>query len=99
MSCVLGASWRMRMSSSMRWRSGLTFDCEEVMIGLLPENEADCLIRQHTEPRCRPLRDHRRLTGAPTARAVSFFDHLRTLAHAFTQTFERQLSRSQRAFW
>jgi hypothetical protein len=25
------------------------------MIRLLPENEADCLIRQHTEPRGAPL--------------------------------------------
>jgi hypothetical protein len=40
----------MRMSSIMRWRSGLTFDYEEVMIRLLLENEADCLVlRQHTE--------------------------------------------------
>src|ERR1700722_17377176 len=44
----------MRMSSVMRWRSGLAFVCEEVMIGLLLENEADCLIRQHTEPRGGP---------------------------------------------
>ncbi|MCX4152190.1 MULTISPECIES: hypothetical protein, partial [Paraburkholderia] len=58
-------SWRMRMSSVMRWRSGLAFVCEEVMIWLLLENEADCLIRQHTEPRDRTLPDHRRLTGAP----------------------------------
>jgi len=27
------------------------------MIGLLLENEADCLIRQHMEPRGRPLPD------------------------------------------
>jgi hypothetical protein len=40
----------MRMSSIMRWRSGLTFACDEVMIGLLLENEADCLIRQHKAP-------------------------------------------------
>jgi hypothetical protein len=38
-------SWRMRMSSIMRWRSALT-------AGL--KNKADCLIRQHTELRRRP---------------------------------------------
>jgi hypothetical protein len=31
----------------MRMRSELTFACEEVMIGLLLKNEADCLIRKH----------------------------------------------------
>jgi len=29
------------------------------MIRLLLENEADCLIRQHTEPRSKPLTNHR----------------------------------------
>jgi hypothetical protein len=37
----------MRMSSIMRWRKGLAFAGKEVMIRLLLENEADCLIRQH----------------------------------------------------
>jgi hypothetical protein len=32
------------------------------MMGLLLENEADCLIRQHTEPRGRPVLDQQRLT-------------------------------------
>lgn len=45
------------MSSVMRWRSGLALAWKEVMIGLLLENEADCLIRQHMEPRGRPLPD------------------------------------------
>src|SRR5580658_5595030 len=60
MSCVFGESWRMRMSSIMRWRSGLAFACKEVMIGLLLENEADCLIRQHTEPRGGPPKNRTR---------------------------------------
>lgn len=37
----------MRMSSIMRWRSGLMFAGKEVMIRLLLKNEAGCLIRQH----------------------------------------------------
>jgi hypothetical protein len=37
----------MRMLSIMRWRSGLTVGWAKVMIRLLLENEADCLIRQH----------------------------------------------------
>jgi hypothetical protein len=42
----------MRMRSIMRWRGGLAFACEGIMIGLLTENETDCLIRQHMEPPC-----------------------------------------------
>jgi hypothetical protein len=60
MSCVFGDNWRMRISSIMRWRSELAFACGEVMIGLLLENEADCLIRQHTEPRGGPPVNHSR---------------------------------------
>jgi hypothetical protein len=41
----------MRMSSIMRRRSGLTPGSEKVMMGLLLENEADCLIRQHKQRR------------------------------------------------
>ncbi|MFL9999220.1 hypothetical protein PQR34_48420, partial [Paraburkholderia sediminicola] len=48
------------MSSIMRWRSGLAFACKDVMIGLLLENEADCLIRQHTEPRGGPPKNRTR---------------------------------------
>src|SRR5260370_32440668 len=81
----------MRMSSIMRWRSGLAFACGEVMIGLLLENEAGCLIRQHTEPRGGPPTNRTRWPEPSTARAVSFFGHLRTLAHAFTRTLERRL--------
>jgi hypothetical protein len=40
------------------------------MMELLLENEADCLIRQHTEPRHGPLTGRRRLPEPPTARAV-----------------------------
>jgi len=61
------------------------------MIGLLLENEADCLIRQHTEPRGGPPMNRTRWPEPPTARAVSFFGHLQPLAHALTQTFERRL--------
>jgi len=39
-------------------------------MGLLLENEADCLIRQHKQSRHGPLIRHRRRAGAPTARAV-----------------------------
>src|SRR5260370_42560710 len=62
----------MRMSSIMRWRSGLAFACGEVMIGLLLENEAGCLIRQHTEPRGGPPTNRTRWPEPSTARAVSF---------------------------
>jgi len=40
------------------------------MIRLLLENEADCLIRQHTEPRSRPHSNRRAWPEPPTARAV-----------------------------
>jgi len=42
------------------------------MIGLLLENEAGCLIRQHTEPRSGPPMNRTRWPEPPTARAVSF---------------------------
>ena len=42
------------------------------MIRLLLENEADCLTRQHTEPRSRPLTKQRAWPEPSTARAVSF---------------------------
>jgi hypothetical protein len=41
------------------------------MIGLLLENEADCLILQHTEPRGGPPMNRTRWPEPPTARAVS----------------------------
>jgi hypothetical protein len=46
------------------------------MIRFLLENEADCLIRQHTEPRGGPPMNRTRWPEPPTARAVSFFGHL-----------------------
>ncbi|MGF6472545.1 hypothetical protein [Paraburkholderia youngii] len=47
LACVFGESWRMRMSSIMRLRNGLTVGWEEVMMRPLLKNQADCLIRQH----------------------------------------------------
>jgi hypothetical protein len=69
----------------MRWRSGLGFVCEEVMIGLLLENEADCLIRQHTEPRGGPPMNRTRWQKPSTARAVSFFDPSPTFTDMSTE--------------
>src|SRR5882757_3357038 len=63
----------------MRWRSGLAFVCKEVMIGLLLENEAGCLIRQHTEPRGGPPTNRTRWPEPSTARAVSFSGHKRPI--------------------
>jgi hypothetical protein len=79
------------MSSVMRWRSGLAFACEEVMIGLLLENEADCLIRQHTEPRGGSPMNRTRWPEPPTARAVSFFGHQQPFAVAQRWSFKRLL--------
>src|SRR5260370_15301181 len=88
----------MRMSSIMRWRSGLAFACGEVMIGLLLENEAGCLIRQHTEPRGGPPTNRTRWPEPSTARAVSFFGHLGPLARAIAWTFERRFPPRYRTF-
>jgi hypothetical protein len=41
------SSFLMRMSSSMRWRSGVTPGVDGIMVLLLSMNEADCLVRQH----------------------------------------------------
>jgi hypothetical protein len=41
------------------------------MIRLLLESEADCLTRQHTEPRGRPLVNRHAWPEPPTAQAVS----------------------------
>ncbi|MFM0062424.1 hypothetical protein [Paraburkholderia aspalathi] len=50
------------------------------MIGLLLEDEADCLIRQHTEPRGGPPMNRTRCPEPSTARAVSFIGQKGTIA-------------------
>jgi hypothetical protein len=63
--CLLGGSWRMRMSSVMRRRNGLTPCWVEVMMQLRLKNEADCPDLQHTELRGGPLINSLRLAVAP----------------------------------
>ena len=58
----------MRMSSSMRWRSGVTPGVDEFMVLLLSMNEADCLARQHR--RTAIATNYHGLVEAATARAV-----------------------------
>src|SRR5476649_1191709 len=48
----------MRMSSIMRWRSGLIPGLGVVMAGLLSSNEAECLIAQHRKPSGFPMKNH-----------------------------------------
>jgi hypothetical protein len=58
----------MRMSSSMRWRSGVTPGVDGIMVLLLSMNEADCLASQHR--RTPSATNHHSLVEAATARAV-----------------------------
>ncbi|SBP89770.1 hypothetical protein THIARS_80294 [Thiomonas delicata] len=46
----MASSLRIRMSSSMRWRSGETTGSVEFMVTLLSRTEADCLYLQHRNP-------------------------------------------------
>ena len=46
---VLGASWRIRISSIMRWRSRETLRGESFMALLRLQHEADCLTSQLTK--------------------------------------------------
>src|SRR5476649_653572 len=48
----------MRMSSIMRWRSGLITSLGVVMARLLLSNEADRLINQHRKPSGFPRKNH-----------------------------------------
>jgi hypothetical protein len=52
----------MRMSSIMRWRSGVTAEVDTFMALLLSMNEADCLTRQHR--RTNVITDYRGLLAA-----------------------------------
>src|ERR1039457_1894052 len=51
---VLGASWRIRISSIMRWRSGETLRGESFMALLRLQNKADCLTSQPTKQSLKP---------------------------------------------
>src|ERR1700735_959320 len=46
---VLGASWRIRISSIMRWRSGETLRGDSFMALLRLKSEANCLTLQPTK--------------------------------------------------
>src|ERR1700712_1852362 len=48
----------MRMSSIMRWRSGLMSWLRVVMARLLSSNEADCLINQHRKQSWFPTKNY-----------------------------------------
>lgn len=72
----------MRMSSIMRWRSGLAFAGKGVMIRLLLKNDADCLIR--IKSRDGSLPDLQRRAVTPTARAVSSFGQFETFGVGLT---------------
>lgn len=65
---VLGSSLRMRMTSSMRRRSGETAGVVVCMVAAPLMNEADCLARQLRRTHLFPLRNS--LRRSVTARAV-----------------------------